>query len=686
MPSILKFNSELSLTLRAAYSALFASVFGIIGNMIFLGAEGDYLLSVGIILCSLVALFVEIQFKRSDYAAHILLNGICATLLLTLNPIEPLLALLLTFPVITVLAFYLFSNKVIQLYYGIGTAIAALIFLARIYEGINIGLSQINIWNESVTVIMGTLLVCLMGRKTTNRLRNEQERSKKWERTYHSMFQNSLEAIFVKDAQSNKILAANPAAMSLFETDELTNLDELVRDSFLEEVAKKEIRRSMDVWDTEKAVERGNFEGIIEDKKGTRREVQVKIFQDRSYENRPLLFYFIEEVTARNASERKRQESERMYRAIVDNSPHSISLSTLDTQRIYLSPNIHKQYGYDSMEAYAKVSFLEFVHEDDRARVLEGIQKLVKGNAKVVRDSYRAYTQDKKVIIVEGSGTLVRLDDYAKPLLLIQGTNVTERETAKEALKEKEKEIEHYMNSNIELEHFAYIASHDLKQPLRTILNFSELLQNEKEDQLDEEANLFLKFIHESGERLNKMVNDMLDYSVIGSDSKLEPVSVQAVINTIKKDLHSLINDSEANIIANDLPKILGYETELRSLFQNLISNSIKYSRENVFPLIQINCKETDEHWLFSVKDNGRGFDPIYKNKIFNIFQRLENGKTQSGTGIGLAHCKKILDVHQGEIWAESEVNQGSTFWLKIPKEIEAAQIQNSGATPRMEA
>ncbi len=240
---------------------------------------------------------------------------------------------------------------------------------------------------------------------------------------------------------------------------------------------------------------------------------------------------------------------------------------------------------------------------------------------------------------------------------------------ADQRLNEKNKELQRYIDSNIQLENFAYIASHDLKQPLRTILNFIQLFELQKSDNLDEEGRVFLNFIKEASTRLDALINDLLMYSIIGTSGKSEDIDIQTLLLDVQEALSVQIKDKNAQVILEpSLPTVQGYRSELNSLFQNLLNNAIKYAREGIDPIVQISCKEEMNKWVFAVKDNGRGFDPELNNKIFSIFQRLENAQGIEGTGIGLAHCKKIVELHKGEIWADSAPNEGSTFFFTLKK------------------
>jgi signal transduction histidine kinase len=222
--------------------------------------------------------------------------------------------------------------------------------------------------------------------------------------------------------------------------------------------------------------------------------------------------------------------------------------------------------------------------------------------------------------------------------------------------------------ANSDLEQFVYIASHDLREPLRTINSYIGLLKLRYKDKLDGAAVDFIDFASEGVERLNSLLIDLLEYSRIGH-AGIHHVAVD-LNQVLKKVLHGLgkqIEESNARIEVPELPTLPGFEAELFLLFQNIISNAIKFSKEEAQPKVVIQSKREDGAWLISIADNGIGMDQIYHEKVFAIFQRLNVREKYSGTGIGLAICKRIIENHKGEIWFESELNQGTTFYLKLP-------------------
>lgn len=218
------------------------------------------------------------------------------------------------------------------------------------------------------------------------------------------------------------------------------------------------------------------------------------------------------------------------------------------------------------------------------------------------------------------------------------------------------------VSSNKELEQFAYIASHDLQEPINTIKGFSDILKNKFQEDNDSKALEMLGMISSSSSRMKSLVQDLLVFSRIGKTKKKSMVDMNLLMEDILKDMTERIKNNNAKVSWANLPYIPGYRVELRSLFQNLLSNAMKFQKEGIDPVINITAKKLGSGVEFSVKDNGIGIGPKHKERIFEIFQRLHNKDEYEGTGIGLAHCKKIVNLHHGDIWVESELGKGCNF------------------------
>ena len=239
------------------------------------------------------------------------------------------------------------------------------------------------------------------------------------------------------------------------------------------------------------------------------------------------------------------------------------------------------------------------------------------------------------------------------------------QDTLEEKVKQRTKEL---ARSNAELEHFAYIASHDLREPLRMITSFLQLLEKRYKDQLDQDANEFIEYAVDGAKRLNDMINDLLEYSKVTSrEPILVPVSLEKILDDVLINLVINTNEKNAIIDHDPLPIVCGDEKLLTMLFQNLIGNGIKYNDKKP-PKIHISSKKEDNKYIISIKDNGIGIPPEHLERIFTIFQRLHGIDEYEGTGIGLSIAQKIVSQHNGEIWVESEHGKGTTFYFSLPQ------------------
>lgn len=236
-------------------------------------------------------------------------------------------------------------------------------------------------------------------------------------------------------------------------------------------------------------------------------------------------------------------------------------------------------------------------------------------------------------------------------------------------LSDKNIQLEKYIASNSELEKFAYIASHDLREPIRSIVGFAQLLQKRLAAKLDDDENEFVNTIIDSAQRMNSLVHGLLDYSRITAAAKpMQPIDINIILKKVLSDLGATIDESKAEVIIFNMPKVVCDELQIRQLFQNLISNSIKFRKQGERPVIKILAEKNNTHWNFAVEDNGIGVDMRYKEKVFEIFTRLPNHEKIQGTGIGLALCKRIVERHGGSIWLESMLGVGTTIHFSIPE------------------
>lgn len=252
-----------------------------------------------------------------------------------------------------------------------------------------------------------------------------------------------------------------------------------------------------------------------------------------------------------------------------------------------------------------------------------------------------------------------------RPALANIHQGISQLELAKQALQHKSEEL---ARSNAELEQFAYVASHDLQEPLRMVASYTQLLARRYQGKLDRDADEFIGFAVDGATRMQTLIRDLLSYSrVMTQGRSLQPVDTRRAFDAARENLHKAIEESGVNLSVGALPVIHADATQMTQLFQNLLGNALKYRNEQA-PRIHVDAKPDEKSWLFSVQDNGIGIEPQYFERIFQMFQRLHTREKYSGTGIGLAICRRIVERHGGRIWVESEAGRGSTFLFAIPR------------------
>jgi light-regulated signal transduction histidine kinase (bacteriophytochrome) len=271
----------------------------------------------------------------------------------------------------------------------------------------------------------------------------------------------------------------------------------------------------------------------------------------------------------------------------------------------------------------------------------------------------------------EGPADVVGLADDVDSMRVRILADLEEVERSRRRLEEQARELQvkarDLERSNAELEQFAYVASHDLQEPLRKVASFCQLLQRRYEGQLDERADQYIEFAVDGAKRMQSLITDLLAFSRVGrSGTEMVEVELATVVDTALANLTRRVEDTDARIDVGPLPTIEGEPVLLTAVFQNLVGNALKFHGEEP-PVVRVRAERTGSEWTISCEDEGIGIDAQYADRIFAIFQRLHPKETYEGTGIGLALCRKIVEHHGGRIWLDTQAERGTTFRFTLP-------------------
>lgn len=371
------------------------------------------------------------------------------------------------------------------------------------------------------------------------------------------------------------------------------------------------------------------------------------------------------ELTESKALADERRKAELRYRALLEAAPDAIVMVGSDGIIELANVQTEKLFGYarsellgHSVDMLVPQTFRER-HDEHRRHFFHAPKIREMGKD---LDLY-GLRKDGTEFPVEIS--LSPLETEAGLLALAAIRDGTERKRSAELLREKVAELK---RSNDELQQFAYVASHDLQEPLRMVASYTQLLAKRYKGRLDADADEFIAYAVDGCDRMKGMIRDLLEYSRVGTKGRpLHKIAGEEALNRALANLRSTIEESGAIVTRDALPTITTDDTQLVQVFQNLVGNAIKY-RGSAAPRIHISARKSgSEEWIFSVDDNGQGIEPQYFERIFILFQRLQGRQESSGTGIGLAICKKIVERQGGRIWVESQLDRGSTFYFSIP-------------------
>ena len=390
------------------------------------------------------------------------------------------------------------------------------------------------------------------------------------------------------------------------------------------------------------------------------------------------------ELSERKRAETMLRESEQRLSLAIEGAEMATWDVDVRTGKALWSARHYELLGYQlvpSGEATLEM-WRSRVHPDDLERVMQAAEQAIRERS-IYRTEHRIIRADNGKDVWLASFGQALYDEAGQAVRFIGIIlDITDRKRAEQVLQQAKEDLEikvqerttelrqlneNLVRSNQELEQFAYVASHDLQEPLRAVTGYTQLLVQDYQERLDESAQEYTAYIVDGAKRMQQLIQDLLAYSRVGTrDLTFASTDCNVVLKQVLRNLQVAIAENNAAIVLDSLPTVIADKNQLTQLFQNLIGNAIKFRREAP-PQIHISAELKDGEWLFRVQDNGIGMKSRYLDRIFEIFKRLHTRTEFPGTGIGLAICKKIVDRHSGRIWAESEPGIGTTFYFTIP-------------------
>lgn len=482
-----------------------------------------------------------------------------------------------------------------------------------------------------------------------------------------------LPSVFFLFDQEGKFLIWNKKLeeVSGYEAHEIPNLRP--KDFFAEE------HHSLIFEQIEKVFEKSEGKGIeLEVLHKSGRKIPVLISATPiKYQNMNCVFGTGLDISDLVESKKALAESNQRYEILSRATNDAVWDFDVQKGELYWAEGFHTLFGYDLEKTKPTLEFLVGkIHPEDRGRVYLKIQDYMNPANPQTNwlEEYRfekadksfAYVVDKAVFVRDKDGQVTRVVGAMQDI-----TDRKEYETSLTNLNIKlERNVRDLALSNMELEQFAFVASHDLQEPLRMISSFLMMLSSKYESQLDDRARKYIGFARDGVKRMQQIILDLLELSRVGKASEA-PISIdcEELVAEVESNFKKLIFEKQAKIVKDHLPILTSYRTPLMQIFQNLIGNALKYSKPGITPVVTIGVQEEEHQWIFHIKDNGIGIEEEFFEKIFVVFQRLHRMEDFEGTGIGLAIVKKAIEFLQGKVWLESKFGEGTTFYFSIPKQ-----------------
>lgn len=496
---------------------------------------------------------------------------------------------------------------------------------------------------------------------------------------YEALFHNSLDGIFIYNYCEKKIIDCNKAAGTL-----LGYADErdLIGKSDLEFVPKFDSffpGRDLHAYivDNERRVNNGesfSTQGVFTGFENKRCLVKANVVP--TFYQLGEAFIIFKDVTNEVLSKKALRVSEGRYKDIYENSHEAIIYIDSKSLDIIMCNNKALDiFGASDIQEFRTIDSSCFYLDDYSTTTCSKRMyiSIVKEALSTGRSAFSLWFKNLKNEMIRIEGVLVCDNSKRKrPKLIAFIRNVTELYESQFALHQKNEELNAYIDSNLQLENFAYLASHDLQTPLRSIISFSQLLERKLDEKLEPSERELFRFITSAGQSMGEIVNQLLSFSKVEKDPiKRVKIELDILFQQLEIELSSDILRTDATIeFKFDVMEILADRQKIMLVFRNLLSNSLKFTRENTPPMIEVFCEEKPLYWTFCIKDNGIGIEKQYHDTIFAMFKRLHVKEKYGGSGFGLSMVKKIIDLHKGSVWVESMLGRGTSIYFTLAKKM----------------
>jgi len=480
------------------------------------------------------------------------------------------------------------------------------------------------------------------------------------EKRYRDLVKYAPTGIYEIDYRSTRFKSVNQAMCDIlgYSEEELLSMDPL---DLLDEEGKARFRER---------AERGLSGQPVDDEVEYRvrardgREIWVTINTSPLFEGNMLtgVMGIAHDITERKQMEERLRESEAKFRGLSTATPAAVIVYSGE-RTLYANPAAVSFFGYSEEELLA-MNFFDIIHPDSRAKVREGMRARKARMSDLVHYEVKVITKSGAEKWLDVSTNMISYEGRQAGIIVC--TDITEIRMARKRAEDYSRQL---ARSNAELQQFAYVASHDLREPLRMVSSFLSLLTKKHGDQLDAQAKQYVSYAIDGAERMRQLIDDLLTYSRVETRGKdFSPVDMNEIAKMSLGELRLMMIEENAEVRIDPLPTVMADKMQMKQLLTNMISNAIKF-RGSEPPRIEVAARPEGEHWLFSIKDNGIGIEPKFHESVFNMFQRLHTHDEYPGTGIGLAIARKIVERHGGRIWLESEAGKGSTFFFTLPRE-----------------